>query len=104
MIGIIVPALVMGYYDRLPTGIVISIGALCLSVIDTPGPVHHRRNSMGAGIAVIVLVSLITGWAVHSPVILGLFLFLSCFVFSMLGVYGARTGSIGFAGLLVMTL
>lgn len=103
-VGIVTPAMVMGYFGLLPAGIVLSIGAMCLSSIDSPGPIHHRVNSMSGGIGVILLVSLITGWAAHLPVLLGVLLVAFFFILSMLGVYGARMGSIGFAGMLIMTL
>ena len=54
--------------------------------------------------AVIFIASLLTGFAVGSPVTLGLLIAIFCFVFSMIGIYGARAGSIGLAGLFVMVL
>ncbi|MBC8035545.1 MAG: FUSC family protein [Chitinophagaceae bacterium] len=102
--GILVPAVVMSYFNLLPAGITISLGAVGISVIDTPGPIHHRNNAMLAGIGALFLVALITGLAMHSPVTLAILLFLLCFLFSMLAVYGARAGAIGIAALLIMIL
>lgn len=103
-VGILIPAFVMNHFDLLSSGIIISLGALCASVPDTPGPIHHRRNGMKAAIAAIALVSFITGWAAHSPLILGILLVCFFFFFSMLGVYGVRAGSVGVAALLAMIL
>src|SRR5688572_24587457 len=77
-VGILVPAVVMSYFNLLPVGITLSLGAVGMSVIDTPGPIHHRNNGMKAGIAALLIVSLITGWAVHSPVTLGILLGVLC--------------------------
>lgn len=103
-VGILLPAFVMSYFNKLPTGIIISVGALCVSVTDNPGPIHHRRMGMMVCNAAILLVSLVMGFALHSPLLLGIFLFVFSFFFSMLGVYGMRAGSIGIAALLVMIL
>ncbi len=103
-IGILVPAVVMSYLDLQSVGITISLGAVGLSVIDTPGPIHHRNNAMKAGVAALLVVSLITGLAAHSPLTLGIFLFVSCFLFSMLSVYGTRAGAVGVAALLIIIL
>ena len=55
--------------------------------------------------AVIFIASLLTGFAVGSPVIDAVLLIaVFCFIFSMIGIYGARAGSIGLAGLFVMVL
>jgi uncharacterized membrane protein YccC len=60
-IGITLPAILLGYFHNLSTGIVVSIGAMCVANTDNPGPIHHRRNGMIACILIIFLVSLITG-------------------------------------------
>ncbi len=102
--GILLPAFVMIYFNKLDTGIVLSVGAMCVSVSDTAGPIHHRRNAMMICNAAIFLVSLAVGLASHSSFLLTALFFVCCFFFSMLGVYGARAGSIGFAALLIMVL
>ena len=54
--------------------------------------------------AVIFIASLLTGFAIGSPWATGILIAGFCFIFSMIGVYGARAGSIGLAGLFVMVL
>ena len=41
--GITLPAILLGYLHNLSTGIVLSIGAMCVANTDNPGPIHHRR-------------------------------------------------------------
>ena len=77
---------------------------MCASMPDTPGPIHHRRNAMLVCIGVASIVVLLTGFAAPNPVLLGLLIFIFCFFFSMLGVYGARVNSIGVSALIVMVL
>jgi uncharacterized membrane protein (TIGR01666 family) len=102
--GILFPAMLMGYFNNLPAGIVVSLGAMCVGNTDNPGPIHHRRNGMIACILIIFAVTLLTGFASGSSLLMGCFVFLFCFVFSMMGIYGSRAGSIGVNALLIMVL
>jgi uncharacterized membrane protein YccC len=103
-VGITLPAILLGYLHNLSTGIVVSIGAMCVANTDNPGPIHHRRNGMIACVLIIFFVSLLTGLASGSPVLMGLLVLLFCFLFSMMGIYGSRASSIGVNALLVMIL
>jgi uncharacterized membrane protein (TIGR01666 family) len=103
-IGIALPALILSYFNLLAAGIVVSLGAMCVSMPDTPGPIHHRRNAMLICVGIVSLVALLTGFIVSYPLLLGLLIFTVCFFFSMLGVYGARVNSIGIAALIIMVL
>ncbi|MCW3109476.1 MAG: hypothetical protein JWQ09_3982 [Segetibacter sp.] len=102
--GVVLPALAFSYFNMFSVGIVVSLGALFVSVTDSPGPIHHRKNGMIACIAGILIATLIIGFAAKSYFLLAFFLFISCFFFSMIGIYGARAGSIGTAVMLVITL
>jgi uncharacterized membrane protein (TIGR01666 family) len=102
--GIVLPSFIMSFFGMLPTGLVMSLGALCVSVTDSPGPVRHRRNGMLVCIALITALSVVVYYASGSVFLLGLLIFLSGFVFSMLTVYGIRSSSIGIAALIVMVL
>ena len=50
--GIALPAVILSYFNLLPAGIVVSLGAMCVSITDTPGPIHHRKNGMLACIII----------------------------------------------------
>lgn len=102
--GILLPAFILSFFNMLHIGVVISVGALCVSIPDNAGPINHRRTAMLVCAIAIFLVSLTVGFVAHSPVLLGMILFSYCFFFSMLGVYGVRAGSIGVSALLVMML
>jgi YccS/YhfK family integral membrane protein len=102
--GVALPAIVLSYFDLLSAGIVVSLGALCASITDNPGPIQHRRNGMLACLSIIFMVSLLTGFAAPYPVMLGMLILVLCFVFSMIGIYGSRANSIGVAALIVMVL
>lgn len=102
--GIALPAVVLSYFDLLPEGIAISLGAMCASTTDIPGPIHHRRNGMMVCILAVLLVASSTTIASPYPLWMGILIAVFCFVFCMIGVYGARSISIGVAALLIMVL
>src|SRR5450432_3932670 len=101
---IILPAFVCNEMGELDLGITISIGALCVSIADVPGPIKHKRNGMLYCNIFIFLMALLTGFVNHNIFLLGLLIALSSFFFSMFSVYGNRAASIGTAALLVMIL
>jgi len=102
--GITLPAILLGYFNNLSAGIALSIGAMCVANTDNPGPIHHRRNGMIACVLIIFQVTLVTGWASGSAVMTGLLVFVFCFIFSLMSIYGNRASSIGVNALLVMVL
>jgi uncharacterized membrane protein (TIGR01666 family) len=103
-VGITMPAILLGYFNNLSAGIIVSIGAMCVANTDNPGPIHHRRNGMIACVLIIFLVSILTGLVNGSALLTGLLLLLFCFLFSLMGIYGNRASSIGINALLIMIL
>ncbi|ALJ00036.1 FUSC family membrane protein [Rufibacter tibetensis] len=103
-IAALVPALLMSYLGHFEMGIAISLGAIGVSLADSPGPMLHKRNGMLAGIGVCTLVALLTGFARMNVYTLGLEILVVSFVLSMLLVYGMRASFIGMGGLLVLVL
>lgn len=103
-IGILFPSLICYHFGYTEIGIATSLGALCVSIPDNPGPLEHRRNAMLITLALGVAVALITGILVHYTWLLALFIFASCFLFSMLNVFGARAAAVGVAVLIILIL
>ena len=103
-VGITFPAILLGYFNNLTAGIAVSIGAMCVGNTDNPGPIHHRRNGMIACVVIIFFASLLTGLVSQSPILTGILVFVFCFVFSLMSIYGTRASSIGVNALLVMVL
>jgi uncharacterized membrane protein (TIGR01666 family) len=102
--GVVLPALIFSYFDMLSQGVAISLGAMCVSGTDNPGPIHHRRNGMLICLLFLVVVATLTSLTAAYPVLLGALIAVFCFVFSMIGVYGSRAISIGVSALLIMVL
>lgn len=103
--GIIAPSLVMNiFFDMLPIGLVMSFGALCVSVADTPGAAKHRINGMLATSILVSVLSVATHYVAVNPFLLGVVLTAAGFIFSMLAVYGVRSSAVGIAALLMIVL
>ena len=100
--GVLVPALLFNHFNQLATGVALALGALCVSVVDAPGPVIYKRNSMLICCGLILLVSLITGFIQPNVYLLFAEIVLFAFFFSMFAVYGNRASSIGTCALLIM--
>lgn len=102
--GVVFPSLVLAQFDLLKIGITVSLGALCASIVDSPGPITHRRNAMFFTIGIVTVVSLLTALCNFSVYLLGVLVVGLTFLLSMLYVYGTRAASVGIAALLIMTL
>jgi len=101
---IIIPSIVFSFLGQLEIGMLMSLGAVCVSISDGPGPVKHKRNGMLYCNIFIFLIALITGFANHNMWFLGLLILAATFFFTMFSVYGNRAASIGTAALLMMIL
>ncbi|WP_310392739.1 FUSC family membrane protein [Hymenobacter sp.] len=99
-LAILLPTLLLAQAGRFELGITASLGALCLSVTDAPGPVKHRRNGLLAALGLLVATGLLTGFAVRNVWLLGLEISALGFLLTMFLVWGARAGAVGTAGLL----
>src|SRR5664279_3222487 len=101
---IVLPTIVFAQLGKMETGITISLGALCVSISDAPGPVKHKFNGMLYCNIFIFLMALLTGFANNNFLLLGLLVIFSSFFFTMFTIYGNRAASIGTATLLIMIL
>ncbi len=101
-IGVLLPSLILAQFNMLPLGLTLSLGAVCICGVDTPGPTRYKRNAMLVCNLLLLLVAITTGFARLNVYTLGLEVVLFSFFFSMLTVYGVRATSIGTASLLVM--
>ena len=101
---IVIPAFVFSLLGHIDIGLSLSLGALCVSSADGPGPIVHKRNGMLYCNIFIFISALLTGFLNHNVMLLGILILASSFFFTMFSVYGSRANSIGFAALLIMVL
>lgn len=100
--GILFPSLLLMQFKQFDVGITMSLGAVCICTIDSPGPLYHKRNAMAVGNIFLFVVAVITGFARLNVFTLGIEITLLSFLFSMFTVYGNRAASVGTCALLVM--
>lgn len=103
-IGVLLPSLILAQFGMLKYGMTLSLGALCVSVVDSPGPMVHRRNAMLVTTVLIFVFSILTGLTNKNHYFIGFLLVVSSFVFSMFYIYGIRAASVGTAVLLIIVL
>jgi len=105
-LGVLLPALVCGWlFGAYDMGMVASIGAACVAVIDQPGsPRRYSTNNMLGAVLLGTLTVAITGFVSTHDILFWIVIPALCFMFSMLTVYGKQGGLMGFACLLIMTL
>lgn len=103
-VGIILPAVVLSYFDQFAAGLVASLGAMAVSTADIPGPAPTRFNTMLATTFLNFGTALLVGSASSQPVLITIIIALLCFALTIIGVYGSRINTIGFAGLIIMAL
>ncbi|MES2689161.1 MAG: FUSC family membrane protein [Bacteroidota bacterium] len=102
--GVLIPSIILYQFGHIEIGIALSLGALSISIPDTPGPYQHRRNAMLITCGVVFTMAVLTGLLSKFPLALGCFIGLCCFGFSMLNVFGARAASIGISALIILIL
>ncbi|MGO4875327.1 FUSC family membrane protein [Pedobacter psychrotolerans] len=102
--GVLLPSLILAQFSMLKYGMTLSLGALCVSIVDSPGPMVHRRNAMLVTTALIFVFSILTGLTNKSEYFVAFLLAVSSFVFSMFYIYGIRAASVGTAVLLIIVL
>lgn len=103
-IGVLLPTLLMVQFGKFNTGLFLSLGALCVSGVDTPGPLRYKRNAMAICNLCVFLAAVITGFARLNIFTLGIEITVFSFLFSMFTVYGNRAAAVGTGALLVMIL
>lgn len=101
-VGILLPSLILNYVGKFELGLTLSLGALCVSVVDAPGPLIYKRNAMAVCSLCVFLVGLATGFARLNVFTLGAEITIVSFLFSMLAVYGTRAAAVGTGSLLMM--
>lgn len=102
--AIVLPAFALYQFGLLAIGFSISLGAMCISLTDAPGPIINRRNGMLITACIAFIVALITSLVRVNIYALGIEVAFFTFLFSLLQVYGMRAAGVGTAAILIMVL
>src|SRR6187551_3254300 len=103
-IAVLLPALVSFYLNLFDLGMTVSLGALCASLVDAPGPIIHRRNTILFCLLFLFIVVFTTAFARLNIYWMGFEIVVFSFFFSMFTIYGLRAVMVGNAALLAMVL
>ena len=72
-VGMLLPVILGGFFGHFALGLVATLGALCLAIIDQPGgPQRHLPGEMLAGAFICTASVAVTGLASTHPVLLWL--------------------------------
>jgi uncharacterized membrane protein (TIGR01666 family) len=102
--SILAPVLFFRHIGQFEMGLAISLGAICVNITDSPGPMHHKRNGLLIACGLIFLASMLSGLFHIHIILTGLIIGGCTFILTMLAVYGVRAASVGSAALLVLIL
>ncbi|MDF3831719.1 FUSC family membrane protein [Cupriavidus basilensis] len=102
--GVIGATLIALQFADLPTAMVVSMGALCTSLMDLPNPLNHKFNEMMASVLLCSAVTLLVAMATPFPRVMPFVLVLVTFMAGMMTAYGNKTLPLQFSALFVMTL
>nr|WP_315596839.1 FUSC family membrane protein [uncultured Cupriavidus sp.] len=102
--GVIGLTLIAMQFMDLPSAMVVSVGALCTSLMDLPSPLSHKFNEMLASVLLCTAVTALVALATPFPRVLPFVLVLVTFLAGMMTVYGNKTMPLQFSMLFVMTL
>lgn len=102
--AILLPALIGSYFGHFDIGLTISLGAMCTSLTDAPGPLLHKRNGMLFCIGFSFIIAVVTALVQTNVYLLGVEIAAVTFFFCMFVVYGARATGVGNAAIVIMIL
>ena len=102
--GVIIPAFLLFKYGILVDLIALPLGALFVSLTDNPGPIEHRRNGMLIATVLSFIVLVVAGFSRGHPVLIIVELIAFGLIFTLIGVFGNRSNSIGLIALLIFIL
>lgn len=102
--GVIGLTLIAMQFMDLPSAMVVSVGALCTSLMDLPSPLPHKFNEMLASVLLCTAVTAVVALATPFPKVQPFVLVLVTFLAGMMTVYGNKTMPLQFSMLFVMTL
>jgi len=103
-VAVVVPGVLLYRYDMLSVAIGIPLGAMFVSLSDSPGPPTHRVNGMIAAILLNSLLILMAGFSYPYPLVAGIEIALLGIVLSMGAVFGNRANNIGIMALIAFIL
>ena len=102
-LSIIIPFAVFYEFLNPPTAITVGVGALLISLTDSPGTFNDKIVMSVSSLCTFFLVSLVTALLINSIILSALLIIMLCIVFSLFTAFGKRYALLGTMGLIIMT-
>lgn len=102
-LSIILPFAALYYFSDPHMAITVGVGALLVSLTDSPGTLGDKILMSVSSLCVFFIVSLITALLIKSAVAIGLLILVLCVIFALFNVYGKRWSLLGTMALILMT-
>jgi len=102
-LSIIIPFAVFYEFLNPPTAITVGVGALLISLTDSPGTFNDKIVMSVSSLCTFFLVSLVTALLINSIILSALLIIVLCIVFSLFTAFGKRYALLGTMGLIIMT-
>ncbi len=96
--------LAIGAALGLDAAVLAATGAMCVSIVDQPGPLGHKARVFAAAIAASSAISFLAGFAEGHAVSLALLVAAMSAGFALVTVYGRPALTLGIAGVLSLVL
>jgi len=102
-LSIIIPFAVFYELINPPAAITVGVGALLISLTDSPGTFNDKIVMSVSSLCTFFLVSLVTALLINNIILSALLIIVLCIVFSLFTAFGKRYGLLGTMGLIIMT-
>lgn len=102
-LSIILPFALFYSFVNPHTAIAVGVGALLISLTDSPGTLKDKMIMSVSSLVVFFLISLVTAFLIKSILFTGLLILILCMVFSLFMALGKRYGLLGTMALILMT-
>jgi uncharacterized membrane protein (TIGR01666 family) len=99
--GVLIPAFILYQFGLLTKMIALPLGALFISLTDTPGPINNRRNGMLLAILLGFVALIVASYSRDQPILIIVEIIVFGLILTLIGVFGTRANSIGLTTLLI---
>jgi uncharacterized membrane protein YccC len=102
-LSIILPFSALYYFSGPHIAIMVGVGALLVSLTDSPGTLGDKILMSVSSLSVFFVVSLITALLIHHAIATGILVLVLCVIFALFTVFGKRWSLLGTMALILMT-
>ncbi|WP_442592201.1 FUSC family membrane protein [Pedobacter sp. AW31-3R] len=102
-LSIIIPFGVFYYFRDSHTAIAVGVGALLISLTDSPGTLKDKLIMCVYSLCIFFVISLVTALLIKNIILSGLLILICCIIFSLFTAFGKRYALLGTMALILMS-